>query len=108
MGRMIKSAAENIYPVEVEACLRTHPAVADVAVVGVPDPTWGQTVRAVIVPVNGARPTLAELQDHCRARIASYKKPTSLVLTDALPRSGGAIDYGALALAGHWEHSAPG
>ena len=87
MGRMIKSAAENIYPVEVEACLRTHPAVADVAVVGVPDPTWGESVRAVVVPVDGARPTLTELQDHCRARIASYKKPTSLVLTDALPRS---------------------
>jgi acyl-CoA synthetase (AMP-forming)/AMP-acid ligase II len=85
MGRMIKSAAENIYPAEVEACLRTHPAIADVAVVGVPDPVWGQSVRAVVVPVDGARPSLAELQDHCRARIASYKKPTSLVLTDALP-----------------------
>jgi long-chain acyl-CoA synthetase len=95
-GRMIKSAAENIYPAEVEACLRTHPTVADVAVVGVPDPVWGQSVRAVIVPVNGARPTLAELQDHCRAQIASYKKPTSIVLMDALPRSGGAIDYNAM------------
>jgi hypothetical protein len=46
--------------------------------------------------VNGARPTLAELQDHCRAQIASYKKPTSIVLMDALPRYGGAIDYNAM------------
>jgi len=84
MGRMIKSAAENIYPVEVEACLRTHPAVADVAVIGVPDPVWGQSVRAVVVPVDGLRPTLEDLQHHCRSRIASYKKPTSLVLTDAI------------------------
>ena len=96
---MIKSAAENIYPAEVEACLRTHAAIADVAVVGVPDPTWGQIVRAVVVPAEGARPTLAELQDHCRARIASYKKPTSLLLTDALPRQGEAIDYDAMAAA---------
>jgi long-chain acyl-CoA synthetase len=84
MGRMIKSAAENIYPAEVEACLRTHPAVADVAVIGVPDPVWGQSVRAVVVPVDGLRPTLQNLQDHCRSRIASYKKPTSVVLTDAI------------------------
>jgi long-chain acyl-CoA synthetase len=86
MGRMIKSAAENIYPAEVEACLRTHPAVAEVAVIGVPDPKWGQSVRAVVVPVDGLRPTLQDLQDHCRSRIASYKKPTSVEFTDALPQ----------------------
>jgi long-chain acyl-CoA synthetase len=85
IGRMIKSAAENIYPAEVEACLRTHPAVADVAVIGVPDPIWGQSVRAVVVPADGLRPTLQDLQDHCRSRIASYKKPTSVEFTDALP-----------------------
>jgi long-chain acyl-CoA synthetase len=85
MGRMIKSAAENIYPAEVEACLRTHPAVADVAVIGVPDPVWGESVRALIVPIDGLRPTLQDLQDHCRSRIASYKKPTSVEFTDALP-----------------------
>ena len=96
MGRMIKSAAENIYPVEVEACLRTHPAVADVAVIGVPDPVWGESVRAVVVPVEGVVPTLQDLQDHCRSRIASYKKPTSVVLRDALPRRGLAIDYDAM------------
>jgi long-chain acyl-CoA synthetase len=82
---MIKSAAENIYPAEVEACLRTHPAVADVAVIGVPDPVWGESVRALIVPIDGLRPTLQDLQDHCRSRIASYKKPTSVEFTDALP-----------------------
>jgi long-chain acyl-CoA synthetase len=96
ISRLIKSAAENIYPAEVEACLRTHPGVADVAVIGIPDPAWDQSVRAVIVPVDGDRPPLEELQEHCRAIIASYKKPRSVVFTDALPRRGQAVDYDAL------------
>jgi long-chain acyl-CoA synthetase len=99
-GRLIKSAAENIYPAEVEACLRTHPAVADAAVIGVPDPTWHQSVKAVVVLQSGQTATADELIDqlieHCRANIASYKKPRSVEVVDALPRDGWAVDYDAL------------
>ncbi|MGD0379207.1 MAG: AMP-binding protein [Acidimicrobiales bacterium] len=94
--RLIKSAAENIYPTEVEGCLRQHPAVADAAVIGVPDRTWGQNVTAVVVLRDGASAGAAEIIDHCRERIASYKKPKQVEFTDVLPRNGFAIDYDAL------------
>ena len=93
MMRLIKSAAENIYPGEVEACLRAHPAVADAAVIGVPDATWGQSVKAVVVLGDGATATEAELVAHCRERIASYKKPRLIEFAASLPRRSGAIDY---------------
>ena len=95
-GRMIKSAAENIYPVEVERCLATHDAVADVAVIGVPDTRWVQSVKAIVVLRDGATATADELVEHCRARIASYKKPRSVEFVDVLPRQGFAVDYDAL------------
>lgn len=91
--RLIKSAAENIYPAEVEACLRQHDAVADVCVIGVPDATWRQSVRAVVVLRPASQADETELVDFCRDRIASYKKPRSVVFTDALPRTAaGALD----------------
>jgi long-chain acyl-CoA synthetase len=98
MTRIIKSAAENVYPAEVEACLRSHPLVADAAVIGVPDPAWGQSVKAIVVPADGAagRPEQADLLAHCRERIASYKKPRSFEFASSLPRRGGAVDYDAL------------
>jgi acyl-CoA synthetase (AMP-forming)/AMP-acid ligase II len=94
--RLIKSAAENIYPIEVENCLRSHPAVAEAAVIGVPDPTWTQNVKAVVVLRPGQRVTEEELVEHCRARIASYKKPKSVEFVDELPKKGWEIDYQAL------------
>lgn len=97
MSRIIKSAAENIYPAEVEACLRTHPGVVDVCVIGIPDERWVQSVRAVVVPADGEEPNEAELVEHCRSRIASYKKPRSVVFTDALPRTAaGTVDRDAV------------
>jgi long-chain acyl-CoA synthetase len=96
MTRIVKSAAENIYPAEVEACLRTHPAVAEAAVIGVPDPRWGQSVKAVVVLAQGCTAGAEELVDHCRTRIASYKKPRFVEFAGALPRRGGAVDYDAL------------
>jgi long-chain acyl-CoA synthetase len=95
-GRLIKSAAENIYPAEVEACLRSHPAVADAAVIGVPDATWGQNVTAVVVLAEGATATADDIIGHCRERIASYKKPKAVEFVDVLPRQGFAVDYEAL------------
>ena len=94
-SRIIKSAAENIYPAEVEQALRQHPAVADAAVIGTPDATWGQRVLAVVAVVS-ERPTADALIEHCRGRIASYKKPSAVVFVDEVPRRNGAIDYDAL------------
>ena len=96
MTRIVKSAAENIYPAEVEGCLRQHPAVADAAIIGVPDPVWTQNVKAVIVLKEGASASAEEIIEHCRERIASYKKPKTVEFVDALPRVGFAVDYEAL------------
>jgi long-chain acyl-CoA synthetase len=94
---MIKSGAENIYPAEVEGCLRQHAAVADAAVIGVPDATWVQSVKAIVVLKAGVQASEQALIEHCRARIASYKKPRYVVFADALPRTAqGAVDYAAL------------
>jgi long-chain acyl-CoA synthetase len=95
-ARMIKSAAENIYPVEVERAIATHPAVAECAVIGVPDETWVQSVKAVVVLREGSTATTDELREHCRTRIASYKRPRSVEFVAALPRQGLAVDYDAL------------
>jgi long-chain acyl-CoA synthetase len=94
--RMIKSAAENIYPVEVERCIATHPSVADCAVIGTPDPKWVQSVKAIVVARGGATLTEADVIEHCRANIASYKKPRTVEFVDSIPRLGIAIDYDAL------------
>ena len=94
---LIKSAAENIYPTEVENTLRSHPAVKDVCVIGVPDPTWGQSVKAVVQPADGAAPSADELIAWCRERIASYKKPRMVDFVEQLPRTGiGFVDREAV------------
>jgi long-chain acyl-CoA synthetase len=91
--RMLKSGAENIYPADVEGCLRAHPAVADAAVIGRPDERWVQSVMAIVVLRDGASANEDELVEWCRARIASYKKPRTVAFVDALPRAGFAVDY---------------
>jgi long-chain acyl-CoA synthetase len=95
-GQLIKSAAENIYPAEVEACIRQHPAVKDVGVIGTPNPTWVQSVKAIVVLKPGEAASEADIVEHCRARIASYKKPRQVVFVDVIPRAGFAIDYARL------------
>ncbi|RRQ25621.1 hypothetical protein DK926_22110 [Rhodococcus sp. Eu-32] len=84
---LIVSGGMNVYPSEVESTVAAHPAVAECAIVGAPHPRWGQSVVAVVVLVDGARLTLADLQGHCRKSLASYKKPTRLVIMDSLPRT---------------------
>ena len=97
-GRMLKSGAENIYATEVEQCLRTHPAISDVAVIGVPDATWVQSVKAILVlEPDGGKPTVEEIIDHCRRGLASHKKPRFVEFrTEPLPRTATGIDYEAL------------
>jgi acyl-CoA synthetase (AMP-forming)/AMP-acid ligase II len=84
---MIVSGGENIYPAEVESALFGHPAVADVAVIGVPDPQWGEAVKAVVVKKPGAEVSVAGLIEFARERIAGYKVPRSVDFVDALPRN---------------------
>jgi len=96
-GRIIKSAAENIYPAEVEAALSSHDAVREAAVIGVPDATWGQSVTAIVVLHDDQEATEVDLIEHVRTRIASYKKPKQVIFsTDPLPRHGWPIDYDTL------------
>lgn len=64
-----------------------HPAVADVAVLGVPHPEWGETVMAVIVPKGDARPTLEEIRAYCGRSLADFKLPRILTYAEAIPRS---------------------
>jgi acyl-CoA synthetase (AMP-forming)/AMP-acid ligase II len=84
---MIISGGENIYPAEVENAIYGHPAVAEVAVVGVPDEKWGESVRAYIVPQAGASPSLQDIVEWAGKRIARYKLPKSIELVVALPRN---------------------
>ncbi len=97
MGRgsvSINTGGEKVFPEEVEGVLKAHPAVYDCLVVGVPDDRWGSAVAAVVQPVAGTEPTLAELAAHCRAELAGYKVPKRLVLVEGIERSpSGKADY---------------
>ncbi|MGY2074398.1 long-chain-fatty-acid--CoA ligase [Blastococcus sp. SYSU DS0828] len=85
---MIISGGENIYSAEVEAVIADHPKVREVALVGGPHPRWGETPVAVVVPHDPADPPAErELIDFCGTRLASYKKPTKVVVLDELPRN---------------------
>lgn len=85
---MIISGGENIYSVEVENCVAQHPAVAQCAVIGVPDEKWGERVQACVILHPGAKATEQEIIDHCRDLIAHYKCPRSVVYRDEFPLSG--------------------
>jgi acyl-CoA synthetase (AMP-forming)/AMP-acid ligase II len=84
---MIISGGENVYPAEVERVLAEHPGVGEVAVVGIPHPRWVETPLAVVVRVPGGAVTEDELIEHCRTRLAGYKKPSAVVFADVLPRN---------------------
>jgi len=86
---MIVTGGENVYSSEVESAISTHPGVAQVAVIGIPDPVWGEAVHAVVVPVAGSELTAEEVCEHARRSIAGYKVPKSVEFqAEPLPLSG--------------------
>jgi acyl-CoA synthetase (AMP-forming)/AMP-acid ligase II len=87
MKDMIISGGENVYSTEVENAIAVHPSVAACAVIGVPDPQWGERVHAVIVPRPGCTTNPTEIREHCRILIAGYKVPRSCEFVGALPVS---------------------
>ena len=90
----INSGGEKIYPEEVESAVRSHPEVFDAIVVGAPDELWGQRVAAIIEPRADRRPSLEDIQLHCRTAIAGYKVPRQLHVVDSIVRSpSGKPDY---------------
>ncbi|MBS4751938.1 acyl--CoA ligase [Nocardioides sp. zg-ZUI104] len=87
LGEMIRTGGEYVAPAEVEQALLTHPHVADVAVVGIPDPQWGEIVCAVVVPSPVATPTLASLRSHLDGAVAGFKHPRRVVVVPTIPRT---------------------
>jgi fatty-acyl-CoA synthase len=95
---MIVSGGENVFPVEIENLLTSRPDVADAVVIGVPDPDFGQRLKAFVVPTAGTELDADELRDHVRANLARYKVPREVVFLDELPRNPtGKIQRGRLA-----------
>jgi 3-oxocholest-4-en-26-oate---CoA ligase len=93
-SQSINSGGEKIFPEEVEAAVKSHPAVYDAVVVGVPDERWGQRVAAVVQARDGMTPDLGSVQEHCRATIAGYKVPRELHVVERMQRSpSGKADY---------------
>jgi fatty-acyl-CoA synthase len=88
-SNMIISGGENIYPSEVEAALGAHPAVRDVAAIGLPDPKWGERVHGVVVLRDGAIVEAVELIEWCRPRLAGYKRPRTVevIAPEAMPKT---------------------
>jgi acyl-CoA synthetase (AMP-forming)/AMP-acid ligase II len=84
---VIITGGENVSSVEVEDCLYQHPAVAEAAVIGVPDAKWGETVKALVVLRSAGGATEADLIEHCRSRLSHFKCPTSVEVRDSLPRT---------------------
>jgi len=84
---MIVSGGENVYPAEVESALMSHPGIADIAVIGVPDEKWGETVKAIVVKAAGVEVTEREIIEFAKERLAKFKCPTSVDWIEALPRN---------------------
>jgi long-chain acyl-CoA synthetase len=86
---MISSGGENVYSTEVENALYEHPDVLEAAVIGIPDPDWGEAVLAIVVPREGTAPTEEGIIAHCKTLIAGYKTPKKVVFqAEPLPKSG--------------------
>jgi O-succinylbenzoic acid--CoA ligase len=93
----IVTGGENVDPGEVVAALRAHPGVADAAVVGLEDETWGQRVGALVVPEPGVDLEPRSLREHCDGRLAGFKRPKTIGIAEALPRTAsGTVDREAV------------
>jgi acyl-CoA synthetase (AMP-forming)/AMP-acid ligase II len=84
---MIITGGEHVFPTELESVFYTHPAVASVAVVGIPDKRWGEVILAAIVLKAGQRASEEELINHCNGRVARFKVPKRIQFMDQLPMS---------------------
>jgi long-chain acyl-CoA synthetase len=84
---MIISGGSNIYPREIEEVICRHPGVLEVAVIGIPDVKWGEATKALVVAREGVRLSEADIVEHCRQHLASYKCPKSYDVVDALARN---------------------
>jgi acyl-CoA synthetase (AMP-forming)/AMP-acid ligase II len=94
---MIITGGYNVFPREVEEVLAADPALTEVAVIGLPDPDWGQAVTALVVAQPGAEVDVERLRDRCRERLAAFKRPKRIEVVDALPKTpAGKIDKKAL------------
>jgi len=87
LKRMINASGFKVWPAEVEAMMYEHPGIQEVCIIATPDPHRGETVKAVVVPRNGAAPTVEDIQSWCRERMAAYKVPAVIEFSDSLPKS---------------------
>jgi len=93
-SQCINTGGEKVYPEEVEECLKLHPSVADVAVVGVPDDRFGEAIHAIVEPATGAEIDEADLITHVKSRLARYKAPKAIYIVDTVGRGvNGKLDY---------------
>jgi acyl-CoA synthetase (AMP-forming)/AMP-acid ligase II len=84
---MVKSGGISIYPLEIEGVLYKHPDVVEAAVIGVPDPDWGEAVKAIVIITRGSMTSAAELRQFCKEQLAAYKVPKSVVIVSSLPHT---------------------
>ena len=84
---VLRTGGESVSPNEVEGVLRDAPGIEEVAIVGLPDPEWGEVLCAAVVPSAGASPSLADLRAHCEGRLAGFKQPRRIAILDRLPRT---------------------
>jgi long-chain acyl-CoA synthetase len=99
---VVRPGGENVFSAEVENALLSHPSIASVAVIAVPDERWEERVHAVITVRGDTAPTLETLQGHCRERIAGFKIPRSMEVVDAMPCSGAGKILKAVLREPHW------
>jgi acyl-CoA synthetase (AMP-forming)/AMP-acid ligase II len=90
---MIITGGENVYSIEIEDVLYSHPHILEAAVIGLPDPIWGEKVTAIVVPKTGKDVTEPEIIDFCRGKLAPFKAPKRVFFTDSLPKTGSAKIY---------------